>query len=71
MNPTDTNVNSCKAVTVVELSSSEGGLPAIAQPHESLSKPSFVIECEPGSSGGHQPKESLPKPAERKRGQAW
>ena len=43
LNPTDTNVNSCKAVTVVELSSSEGGLPASAQPHESLSKPSLLL----------------------------
>ena len=68
LNPTDTNVNSCKAVTVMELSSSEGGLPASAQPHESLSKPSFVIECKPGSSVGNQPKEILPKPAELKRG---
>ena len=65
LNPSDTNVSSCKAVTVVDPRSRDGSHPAQAQPKESCPRMSFVTEREHSSGDGDQPKESLPKQSER------
>ena len=67
LNPSDTNMSSCKDVTVVDPRSRDGSHPAQAQPKESYPRTSSVREREHNSGDGDQPKESLPKQSERER----